>query len=666
MPEEKTCPVCKKEIPALAVRCRHCGFKLPHKNEGEPFSPKMTQPMRTITMNQARQTKSTAPPKAVYENLETKKKNRTLPPTPRPGIKAKPATAAKPSLPKVKNSAPISKSVLTDGDWVPEIEDVSGLIELGNDTTSEISLSEISTVSQENITDDAPLDKKAAAKKYLFTLWATFGVTALDFIKNNFKKYYKKISILFIEKKPLVESFLKSRPVEKISDRVNLKNPKVNSFLKFVLQKTAWWHLFLIGCLILISPVLLPSGSDQHKKNTLDKDKKVETVIKNQSTDRKNKYSKKNESAAKALKTDNSDQFKIAEPLPNCHPLVSMPDFEYKILIQQIFEANQAPGFCKLFGKTFNEIKDSVKEFKIYDSEALDSLKGGRVLELYPGGIKDRTKNYINFIFYDNKLFKITVNYFTGTESLDLDSMEDLSGSKIEKSGNNGLTLKDGDVLLEISNYRNSRSFMESLTFLSLSMSDSINLELQKYSAALIKLSLADKLFNNGKYDSAAAEYKKALTVNPFAFSAYNGLAEISLKKGDVNKALGFIENIGSAVADNRVKAKTSYILSRIKLQQNDKKGSIEKLNESIADDPAATLYSLSLKELKSNNYSVERVAEVAAMMSCLNHLNKSSNTVLFENNFENSTSFFAALEKSKMDVNFEKLKKRFIKNHCK
>ncbi len=823
MPKTKICPACKQELPVLAVRCRHCGFKLSHSNN--PMNTQndsavgTTQPIKTLTMNQAKKRTETDSPAPIVSsgnfkqhktmlgivspfkmaadakksvantdaakdaqktrsikdesmlknddppkkrsifskreksskkgetskkgvkknkksNLPIKKKVATLPPTPKPAIR--PSTIPKPGAPVPPGSKPLAepKQILkpsikppappsnikpsvppvpsaannNDDEWIPEIEEFSGLLELDVDSADDSVSTDLNTPekSEKESAEKANAEKANAEKANAKvagddsndmseqpdainkTEWLKKIDSLMILMSGYFKIVLKKAVIIkdnsadYINlKAPKVADFLKRRPLVKTADKIPENNNNFFKLLKKLVAGVTFLHLTLFVIFLIIIVVINSSGSPDVSDLAVDSVEHIDDVsgddvsgdaIKQtaEAKDAKqiaaDKKSSKNNNKTSVSKIDNTPTAKIKEPFHNCHPVQKTFDYKYKSLIGSILNQSGMVGICQLLGTSLGNTKKALKGRTLYAASGIDGLKGGEVIELYPAHKADRKSAKVSFNFYGGKLFKIKIDYPKGTSVPDVKDFKEATGIDSKKIKdvfhNSAVILKDGDVAYQWTLDKVKKNIMNSLSIYSLVMVESIKPQIQDYQISLKKVNEGDSFYGAFSYDKAAASYQSAIRLNPLCTKAYNGLAITSIKKHNYKNVLKYASETLKIATDKRTRAKAYYILSILDLVNEDKNSALDNLKKAINFDPASKYQKLS-KELKTEKYPLATVAWVAAQMSCLSKISATSRQVLAENNFYSTDVFFKALEDAEKDARFDRYKKYYISTRC-
>jgi tetratricopeptide (TPR) repeat protein len=623
-----------------------------------------------------------------------------LPPKPKSTVPPKPEAAAPPPFngknisnkkkpspkpPKLPSSVPPASPLPKQGntfstEWIPEFDYTSELLVLEPDETDD--LNEVSAADKEHnrvafLSRFSPIKNSAAIflKKvapFFTSLKAKIGRLLVDLLKKI--TIWAGISIEFL-KKPLFKNDLPPFILQVIN-KVKLSRKTADH-----LQKATRLHLLgvVLGLILLLFLITVIGGSDEKTKTEAaaaaatdgDNSGSNSTSDTKESDDNLHKSDQLNKNAAKTATGLNSVNVTGKEESTiKCHSFGAYPGFLWSDLIHNLLIQLGKSAICDLFGEKSSDIKDAFAGSTIFFNTGFDGLKNATSLEVYPLAALDRDAQKIIFVFINDKLVKIILDFKSNKDASfnkkELDEILEVESHTVRDiMGFKDTSIIDKDLIIHFKEGRLMGKTLKKLIFADKTMMESFKSEFTAYKNAKEALFTADTLFRAKRFKDADMAYRKAAALYDYFGAPYIGRARCALKREDFESAATFAKSAIEKSTDRVIHAKGHKIIAIFKLLKHDRQGALQHLVKAASADPATVYLSTLVKELKTGHYSTYRVALTAARMTCLNRIGASPEGVLARGNFVDSDSFFEALKIAKRDVKFNSFQKQHIRVEC-
>lgn len=327
-------------------------------------------------------------------------------------------------------------------------------------------------------------------------------------------------------------------------------------------------------------------------------------------------------------------------------------------------------GICELFGLSRNGFKSTFDGFSINGSGGLDGLDNSQILQVFFKGDPLRKSPKMELIFYDNKLFRIVLDYKTlaktdFNEKILEDLLELAADKNKDHMGRNVTALEDGELLVKFVEDTRNKKTSRMLIFSSKSITAGLRKELNNLKTAEKILFAGNKLFTAKNYRGAMKKFRDAGHKCPYYGIAFINLAKTAIRIEDFK---GVSENASQALErsrDTRIQADARGLRALAALYNGDKSTALNQYKKAHLLDRENSYFAEAIQEIKTGTYQTARVAQTAARMSCLGKLKATSKGILARGNYLNTEVFFAALRTAKKDSKFNKLQKQFTQTEC-
>jgi len=534
------------------------------------------------------------------------------------------------------------------GDWIPEVDEISQLISLDADATTGTPQIATTPVTPARPTVANTLRRARAA---IDGLTERTG-PVLTRLGQQIAALYRQLAphVVRVARIPVVPFSLMTRIDRK---------PQIPRTVRDIIAGIRVWHVAAVLLAIVILIAIASSGGDGDAR----------TDASGNADERSGSDSPSGSDAPSPEPGPSTTAEGESKAAAGCHPLEAYPDFRWKDEVGGLLSSMKKRGICQLMGMSRARIAAALEKKTIMDSDGLDGLAGGSRVEWLPDGADGPLAPRIAFLFHDDALFRIALDYQqTRGVAFDADALAEATEREVEqlrdRSDRRVTRLADGDLLVEWVEGRN-REDGRMLRFSSAPRVNALGNALDARDAALRLSENGRRLMRDGRPEEAGKQFVEALQVNPEAASAYVDLARTQLPRGDFESAA---ENARLALrnsADRHVLAAAGEILAVCALFAGDTAKAIGYLRKSASEDPTLPRYDQAARELEDQRWDTSRVALTAARMSCLDQRTDSAAIVLARGNFPSTDAFFAAMETAKTDMQFEHLKARYIKEEC-
>lgn len=670
MTKTKNCPACQKELPLLAVRCKYCGFKLSNRPAQveeapppRPSAPPPPPPARTSAPPPPPPKRASVPPQPVRSQNRTMtlgslsaparpigfgqsapkgtaQDRSTLPPPP-VARSSKPEIAAPPAAPVVEEELDLSTDV---EEWLPgpeEIGDDTGLLDLDAEEIEEI-LPDRAAGAGAALPVEDDLEPDAAAPG-MFLLRYVLGDEQLDGFE------------------------AKGWPAGLVK----------------ILGKVRFAHLIgagvvLIGLIVLIVAIAA-GGSDEPEVVAAAPPAAAAPAGKPAAPDQAVPASPKTGKPAAPsaptapAPTPAAEQPAAAVPAAgtSCRALGEYPTFPWKDRLAGVLGKLGAAGICGLLGSGASQVAAAFEGTPMVGPGGYDLIAGGGLLDLFPGGKADRRAPSIELLFVGDKLFEVRLKY-RDTVGKDLEEKALAAvfeeGEKLKDHLGRKVTRHlDGDVVIELLEEKWYGRTLRTLVFASQPIRAALESGRAAREAAEVALNDGDALLAKRKFDEAGAKYRDAEKLVPsfgLAFVKQTLLLIHEEKFDDVPAMAGKVLAVSR---EPSVRAQAHGMLGVAALFGGDKARAIAEYQAAAVDDPAQSLFSMSVAELETGKYDTARVALTAARMECLKR-KKSSYTfegLRARGNFPSMKDYFDVMRVAKKDPKFDQLQKQWVKMEC-
>jgi tetratricopeptide (TPR) repeat protein len=362
----------------------------------------------------------------------------------------------------------------------------------------------------------------------------------------------------------------------------------------------------------------------------------------------------------------------IPESGKSCTPWSKYPQLPWREHLEAASAAVGASGPCGLFGASPSQMAAALKALPEVGPCGFDFVAQGGMLEVFPTGKPDRRGPVMELNFVADRLFEIRLSY---RESIPLETdakeIGALFGAKPEKSkdfmGRKVQTVTDGDVVIEFVEEDWYGRKLKTVVFASAAVRAGLAAERSRRESAEKEMAAGDAALAKWDIEGALARYTAAADFVAAYGYAYvkQGVALTRLERFDeVEKvARKALEMSG----DYRAHAEAFGLLAVVALYRGDVAKAIENFDSAAKTDVANGFFAASAQELKTDTYSVERVARTAARMECRGDkgLKATEKGLLARGNFPSLEKYFAVLNKAKVDPSFAKSKKEFAHWEC-
>jgi tetratricopeptide (TPR) repeat protein len=720
MSRTKTCPACQRDIPMLAVRCKHCGFKLSSQPEPEPRPSAPPPPPPMVRISSA---PPAPPPMARISNSPPApppmvRISAPPPAPPRPGPVVPMARAGVPQPPVQRPSTPppaVASQKRTmfmsamapqqrpvglgmPGDHgpiesrttmppppvgqpaaaaprlpnapapgaTPRVDDSDDWIPLSRDLVDE---SELITLS----TDSSTVQELPATELEPVAPPAVRAAAAeADIVHDDDHADDVEIVGEADDERPEPDFVLfKYLMSDDALDEIETK--RWPPLIVKLLGKVRYLHAIAVGVVLLaliatiVILIALPSS-----KGAGPEAGPVAGAVPNAGAAGATPNAAAAKGPSPAVKVVTAPTGPVPAPGKTCRKWAEYPQLPWREHLEAASKAVGADGPCGLFGASASQVAGALEALPRVGPSGYDLIPGGELLEVFPTGKAERRGPSIELLFVGGKLFEIRLSY-RETISLDVSAGDfgDLLGTKPEKTKDfldrKVQRLADNDVAIEFVEEEWYGRKLKTVVLASVAMRGALESGRANREAAEKDLVAGDAALAKWDVNGALARFQAASDKVPTYGYAYarQGLALTRLEKFDevekvARKAL-------EASGENRARAEAFGLLAVAALFRGDVAKAIASFESAAAADPANAFFTMSANELKTGAYTVDRVARTAARMECRGDkgLKATEQGLLARGNFPSLEKYFEAIRKASSDPAFAKAKKEFAKREC-
>lgn len=345
-----------------------------------------------------------------------------------------------------------------------------------------------------------------------------------------------------------------------------------------------------------------------------------------------------------------------------CKPFSMYANFLWKDQIDTLIRAAGKNGVCDLFGITSEAAASAYKGVARSEVSGYDLIKGGSVLEIFPGGKADRAEPTMELLFLGDKLFEIRLKYGQLSSSDMPDkSIEKILGKPFE-TGKDHLKRQfdryvDGDLIVEYLEKKDRyRRVFHELVFASQVIRAAIisDENLRRQAEAAYEQGIDERNLRN--FDKAIEKFNEARRLIPGMGMANIWEAWIQLHQENFAKVQELAEKTLKMSRDIRARAEAEGLLAVTSLFAGDAKGALKHYQDAAKIDPAKPVFKESITELESGNYRPTRVAMTAARIKCKDSVESwTTEGLLARGNFPSQQAYLKAVESVKSDPNYKK-----------
>jgi tetratricopeptide (TPR) repeat protein len=348
-------------------------------------------------------------------------------------------------------------------------------------------------------------------------------------------------------------------------------------------------------------------------------------------------------------------------PPHTCKPLTDYPKFPWKDKLEKVVKSVDTGSLCGLFGFSPDAIAAGLKKDPHYGPTGYDLMPKGRVFELFPMGKAVRRAPTIEFLFTDNQLFEIHLNYrMEAAKDLKMGMFTSLLGKpssdKKDSLDRRVTRYEDGDM--EIIHYQKVDAYkreFNDIVFRSKPITNPLKEALALREEAIGSFERGMGYFSQKQTKRAIDQFHKAEKAIPSMGIAYVFEGITWLQVEEFEKAAQAADKVIDKSSDDRAKAGAHGLHAVIALYSGDTMSAELLFRKAAELDPTDPEFSTSAKELSSGSYAPDRVAKTAARMSCLKENRSwSEKGLLARGNFPDSKTYMRAKNKAKRSSEYK------------
>ena len=449
------------------------------------------------------------------------------------------------------------------------------------------------------------------------------------------------------------------------SMRVGLARGLKNAALKMAPQLRrvpvkVWAIVAGVAVLLMGAGIFLARGCDEAPMPKTEKVAKADA----------NEYSKTKatHTRSEVKNASRENQASPAAASGNCHPVSAFGAFLWHGELASLVEKSGYKAVCDLMGQSFASMVTALADDNPVMAGSIDGLPDTAALEIVPSDAAALSAGGIRLMFHQTKLFRVVLDFGKARDiGLDMDDIAEVLETKAEKNTSGELSVtavNDGAVRIELVQERGAEKLRE-LQFTAIKLDDALANRLEAQRRARRFLIKANDYVRRRQFSNAADAFQSAVDANDASGSAWVGRALAQLYLEDFSGARAAADKALTVSDDDMVHSMAAQALAVVFLRSGDLKAAIAQLEKAVSHNGDNAEATLALRELKTGEYGTERVAITAARMSCPEELGASLQGLLAKGNFPDTQTFFNALRRAKMDIQFERLKRDWVSREC-
>ncbi|MCP4602182.1 MAG: hypothetical protein GY847_16980 [Proteobacteria bacterium] len=376
-----------------------------------------------------------------------------------------------------------------------------------------------------------------------------------------------------------------------------------------------------------------------------------------------------------------ADKPSVPDSPGGCKPFSRYPKFAWSSHIGSLVNAAGKQGICQLFGSSASSAVTALKDSPQYGPTGYDLLPSGSVLEIFPGGKKDRRAPTIEMLFIDEKLFEIRMNYgATAGKKVKNSLFEDTLGKPVKKGtdsrGRKFMRYEDGDLIIIQSRKRDKyRRVFREIVFMSKAIRDANKEKVEQRAKAEAAFARGMDAFFQYKSNKAVESFAEARRIISGFGMAYVFEGITLIRQEKFVDADSLATKALEVSRDKRAHAEAKGIKAVAALYHRKVEDATAMFRSASELDATNSDFANSVSELVTKKYSPARVAKTAARMSCREKKNKklrkkkaagwTTEGLLARGNFPNTATYEKALKRVKRKRAFKKEYKRWKDWEC-
>lgn len=665
MSRTKSCPACQREIPLLAVRCKHCGFKLSGQPAPEPTpsTPPPPPPPRASRISSPPpappagrgSTPPPPPPRRISSVPPPPPPVRvTAPPPPPPKrISAPPPPPPKrfsnaPPPPPRAEEVPLPRPRVEprpepargdDSSWIPAAD---GSQELDDDAILQPDATEDIGGEDQIVADD---DREGDEE-----------------VVDGFEADGKPADLF------LFRHVFSGERIEAFG-KGSLPRPLVSFLGRVRILHALAGGIVLLALIVAVVVIAVASGGPQPPSSGVAPSPGAGKIAPPGAAGASG-------GRAGAVSPGGAAKAEPPKPVPeagkSCTPWSRYPALPWREHLEAIAAAVGAGSPCGMLGASPQKIAEALRAFPQVGPCGLDFYPGGGLLEAFPAGKADRRAPNMEFQFVGDRLFEVRLNY---RETIPLETgakeLGELFGVKPSKTkdymGRKVSGVADGDLVVELVEEDWYGRKLRTVVFASAAVRAALATDRSHGEIAQKELAAGDAALAKWEVQKALDHYESAADHVPAFGYAYvkQGVALTRLERfDDVERVARRALEVSG---EHRAHAEAFGLLAVVALFRGDVGKGIENFESAAKTDAANGFFASSAEELRTGVYAVDRVARTAARMECRGEkgLKATEKGLLARGNFPSMEKYFAVLSKASVDPAFKKAKKEFARWEC-